>query len=435
MPHKLSLFGLIMVVAGSCIGIGIFLTPALIAEQLPSPGWILVVWLVGGLSTLSAAFTFGEVASRFPRKAGIYFWLKETYGDFFGFLFGWFYLSVLASGAIAAISLGFAQYAAALFPRMTEFGQTGQQAVSIALISSLCIINCLGLKWGDWSTRALTLLKIGGILFIIVVGMVMGQASPSFQLHLVETSQNGSLLQGFGVALVGVSFSYAGIQYATFLASDAENPARNVALAMVAGVTLVSLLYIAANYAYLKLLPVQEIIASGAPAAESIEAVSIFLGKLVPVIIMISAAGTVASFTLAAPRMYQAMAEDGLFFRFLVKENIRFHTPARAIVVQSGLAVAWVLFWSTFAGILTHLVITNLIFMVMAAVSIYILRIRTATLPAFPSPGYPVLPLLYIGVSGYIIIASSVSSPMSLAVSAIFVIIGWLIYRYGLQKI
>lgn len=432
MSHKLSLFGLIMVVAGSCIGIGIFLTPAFIAAQLPSPGWILVVWLVGGLSTLSAAFTFGELASRFPRKAGIYYWLKETYGDFWGFLFGWLYLSVLVSGAIAAISLGFAQYAAALFPRMAGFGQAGQQAAAIALIGILCIINYLGLKWGDWSTRVLTLLKIGGIFFIIVIGMAMGQASPSFQLNLVETSQDGSLLQGFGVALAGVSFSYAGIQYATFLASDAQNPARNVALAMVAGVLLVSLLYIAVNYAYLKLLPVQEIIVSGAPAADSFEAVSTFLGKLVPVIIMISAAGTASSFTLAAPRMYQAMAEDGLFFPFLVKKDARFHTPARSIVVQSGLAVAWVLFWGTFAGILTHLVITNLFFMVMSAVSIYILRCRTATQPAFPSPGYPVVPLLYIAVSVYIIIASSVSSPMSLVISAIFVVIGWLIYRYGL---
>lgn len=432
MPHKLSLFGLVMVVAGSCIGIGIFLTPAFIAEQLPSPGWILVVWLVGGLSTLAAALTFGEIASRFPRKAGIYFWLKETYGDFWGFLFGWFYLSVLVSGAIAAISLGFAQYAASFFPRITAFGQSGQQAVAVALISILCLINCLGLKWGDWSTRVLTVLKIGGILLIIVVGIVMGQASPSFHLHLTETSQNGNLLQGFGVALAGVSFSYAGIQYATFLASDTQNPARNVALAMVAGVLLVSLLYIAANYAYLKLLPVQEIIASGAPATDSIQAVSTFLGKFVPVIIMISAAGTVASFTLAAPRMYQAMAEDGLFFPFLVKKDARFHTPARSIVVQSGLAVAWVLFWGTFAGILTHLVITNLIFMVMAAISIYILRIRTATPPAFPTPGYPVVPLLYIAVSCYIIIASSVSSPLSLVVSVIFVMIGWLIYRYGL---
>lgn len=427
MTHKLSLFGLVMVVAGSCIGIGVFLTPAFIAQQLPSPGWILAVWLVGGLSTLSAAFTFGEVASRFPRKAGIYFWLKETYGDFWGFLFGWLYLSVLVSGSIAAIGLGFAQYSAVLFPWTDGFGQ---QVTAIGVIGILCAINCLGLKWGDWSTRFLVLLKIGGLLLIAGVGVFMGQASPSFQLQLFEPTQNGGLLQGFGVALMGVSFSYAGIQYATFLAADTCNPGRNVARAMAIGVLLVSLLYIAVNYAYLKLLPVHEIAISSAPAADAIYVASTFFGMLVPVIIMISAAGTVDSFTLSAPRMYQAMAEDGLFFPFFVKKHARFHTPARSIVVQSGWAVIWVLFWETFAGVITHLVVTNLVFMVMAALSIYILRIRSEALPAFTSPGYPAVPALYILVSVYIIIASSISSPLSLAVSAVFVVIGWLIYRY-----
>lgn len=419
-----------MVVAGSCIGIGIFLTPAFIAEQLPSPGWILVVWLVGGLSTLSAAFTFGEIASRFPRKAGIYFWLKETYGDFWGFLFGWFYLSVLVSGAIATISIGFAQFAAALFPWIDEGG--GQKVTAIALIGILSVINCLGLKWGDWSIRFLTLLKIAGLLLIITTGIVMGQASPSFQLHLVEPIQSGGLLQGFGVALVGVSFSYAGIQYATFLTANSNNPARNVALAMAIGVLLVGLLYIATNYAYLKLLPVHEIVVSASPATDAIQTANMFLGKLVPVIIMISAAGTVDSFTFAAPQMYQKMAEDGLFFPFFMKKHSRFNTPSRSIVTQSVLAAAWVLFWGTFADVLTHLVITNLFFMVMAAGSIYILRIRSNTLPIFRSPGYPVVPAFYILVSVYIIIASSVSSPLSLIVSAFFVAIGWLIYRYGL---
>lgn len=427
MDHKLSLFGLVMVVAGSCIGIGIFLTPAFIAEQLPSPGWILIVWIVGGLSTLSAAFTFGEIASRFPRKAGIYFWLKETYGNFWGFLFGWFYFSVLVSGAIAAISLGFAQYAAALFPRIDSLGQ---QATAIIVIGIICVINCLGLRWGDWSTRILSLLKIGGLLFIVAVGVVMGQASPSFQLHLFEPSQNGDILQGFGVALVGVSFSYAGIQYATFLATDARNPAHNVARAMTIGVLLVSLLYIAANYAYLKLLPVQEIAVSSAPAADAIHTASTFFGTLIPVVIMVSAAGTLASFTLTAPRMYQAMAEDGLFFPFFAKKSARFNTPVRSIVAQSVWAAIWVLFWGTFAGVITHLVITNLVFMVMAALSIYILRIRLGTPPAFKSPGYPLMPLLFLAVSVYIIIASSASSPLSLPVFAVFVFIGWLIYRY-----
>ncbi len=421
-----------MVVAGSCIGIGIFLTPAFIAEQLPSPGWILMVWLVGGISTLCAAFTFGELASRFPDKAGIYYWLKAAYGDFWGFLFGWFYIIVLVSGAIAAISLGFAQYFTAVFPVFA--GQFGQSGVAISLIGFICVVNCIGLKWGDWSTRSLTLLKIGGLILIIGIGLAMSQTSPSLQLHMFETEGKYGMLRGFGLALVGVSFSYAGIQYATFLAAESLNSARNIALAMTLGVLLVIVLYLFTNLAYLRMMPVGEMMVSEVPASAAISAVSPVFGDLIPVIIMISAAGTIAAFTLAAPRMYQSMAADGLFFSLFMNINERFHTPVNAIITQTVCAVFWVLFWGTFAGVIIHLVITNLIFMVMAANAIYILRRRPGEPPGFRAPGYPVVPAIYIGISVYIIVASAASSPLSLVVSAAFAGTGWLIYQSLLKN-
>lgn len=431
MDHKLSLFGLIMVVAGSCIGIGIFLTPAFIAGQLHSPGWIMLVWLTGGISTLCAAFTFGEVASRFPCKAGIYYWLKETYGDFWGFLFGWFYISILVSGAIAAISLGFAQYADDFFRGLQVFSDP--KATAVSLIVVLCLINCIGLKWGDWSTRLLTVLKLAGLLLIVGIGMTMSEHSPSFHLRYFEQNPDGGLASGFGVALVGVSFSYAGIQYVTFLAAEARNAALSVAWAMTLGVLLVCVLYMLTNFAYLKLLPVQEMVMSEIPAADAVNAAYPALGAIIPLIIMLSAAGTIAAFTLATPRMYQSMAEDGLFLPVFMKKHDRFNTPVYSIVFQSACAVAWVLFWGTFSNVITHLVLTNLIFMVMAACAIYILRRRSAEESAFKSPGYPVTPAIYIIISVYIILVTTISSPVSLVVSGVFVLIGWVIYRVWIR--
>ncbi len=421
-----------MVVTGSCIGIGIFLTPALIAENLPSPGWIMVVWLMGGISTLCAAFTFGELASRYPDKAGMYYWLKEAYGDFWGFLFGWFYITVLVSGAIAAISLGFAQYANEVFPGAVD--RLGFKGTAAVLISIICVVNCIGLRWGDWSTRILTLLKAGGLLLIVGVGLALRIEEPEFHLQLVSSESDGSLVRRLGMAFAGVSFSYAGIQYASFLAVESRNAIRTIAWGMTLGVMLVSLLYLLTNYAYLLLIPVQVMALSEVPAAAAISVTGFIPDSVVPLVIMVSAAGTVAAFTLAAPRMYQSMAEEQLFFAIFRSKHSRFQTPVHGIIIQSVWAVFWVLFWGTFAGVLTHLVITNLMFMVSAAFAIYLFRLRLGVPTGFRSPGYPAVPAVYIVISGCIILTLSISSPLGLSISALFALFGWGFYRYGLLR-
>jgi APA family basic amino acid/polyamine antiporter len=430
LAKELTLYGLIMVAIGSCIGSGIFVTPSQIANLVPSASLIIGVWALGGLITLTGALTFGELGALFPKAGGIYVFLKEAYGGWLGFLYGWAYLLIITSGSIAVLSLTFSYYLSFFIP----MNETWKIITSIIAIVILTTINVFRAKFGEMFSNVFTGLKILGILIIIGCGLFYGNTNFSFN-NLNTTASAHSGLSSFGVALVGVLFSYGGWQHASFLAGESKNPTRNVPVAMITGALVVILIYILVNISYMLLLPVETIAVSTKVAAEATTTVFPSGGMMVAGIITISALGTIGIYTLSAPRIYYAMADDGLFFKGIANVHPRFRTPVNAIITQSVWAIVLLLFWGTFEDLITYTVSVEWIFFTLAAIGIFIFRrkLKDVNRP-YKTLGYPVTPLIFICINTWFVINIMINKPLHMGVGIGFLILGLPVFFFFKRK-
>jgi basic amino acid/polyamine antiporter, APA family len=426
LAKELTLYGLIMVAIGSCIGSGIFVTPSQIAGLIPSPYLILGVWAIGGLITLTGALTFGELGSMFPKAGGIYVFLKEAYGGWLGFMYGWAYLFIITSGSIAVLSLAFSYYLSFFIP----MNNTWRMTTSIVAIGVLTTLNVLRAKFGEMFSNVFTGLKILGILIIIGIGLIYGSKELSFSgLSLSSTFNTG--ISSFGVALTGVLFSYGGWQHASFLAGETKNPSRNVPIAMITGGIAVTLIYLLVNVSYMFLLPLNIITGSQKVAAEAVSTIIPSGGMLVAAIIAVSTLGTIGIYTLSAPRIYYAMAEDGIFFKSIAKVHPVFKTPVNAIIIQSIWAVVLLLFWQTFEDLITYTVSVEWIFFTLAAAGIFKFRKRLKdTERPYKTFGYPVTPLIFIIINTWFVINMMVKKPFHMGVGILCVLVGVPVYLF-----
>jgi APA family basic amino acid/polyamine antiporter len=430
LAKELTLYGLIMVAIGSCIGSGIFVTPSEIARLIPSPVLILLVWALGGLIALTGALTFGELGALFPQAGGIYVFLKEAYGGWLGFLYGWAYLIIITSGSIAVLSLAFSYYLSYFIP----MSETWKMITSIIAIVTLTTLNVFRAKFGEIFSNIFTGLKIAGILIIITVGFIYGSTGFSFS-KLSLSPASGATLSGFGVALTGVLFSYGGWQHASFLAGETKNPSRNVPIAMITGALIVTIIYLLVNTGYMLLLPVPAIVDSQKIAAEAVSTVLPSGGMLVAGIITISTIGTIGIYTLSAPRIYYAMASDGLFFKGIATVHPKFKTPVNAIILQSVWAILLLLFWGTVENLITYTVSVEWIFFTLAAAGIYIFRRRLKDKERpYKTFGYPVTPAIFIGINIWFVINIMINKPLHMAVGFIFLLLGVPVFLYFRKK-
>jgi APA family basic amino acid/polyamine antiporter len=424
--RELTLYGLTMVAIGSCVGSGIFLTPAQIASQLPTPALIMVVWALGGVIALAGALTFAELGSMFPQPGGVYVYLKEGYGDLFGFLYGWAYLLVITSGAIAALTIAFATYLAFIFP----MSQQGITTVAILALVLVTVVNIVRVKAAEVFSNVFTGLKLLGIVGLILVGFLFGSAS-TMGIPATELVPAGSLTGAFGLALIGVLWSYGGWQHASFLAGEAIDARRTIPRAMIIGAIVVTAVYLLINVAYMFLLPVSEIAESGSVAADAVSTVIPFGGTLIAIVIAISVLGTAGIYTLSAPRIYYAMAEDGLFFKKLAEVHPKFRTPVNAILVQSIWAALLLLFWGTFADVITYVVFMDWIFFGMAGACVFIFRrTRKDVERPYKTLGYPLTPAIFVGTSVFFVINTLIERPLHAWVGLIFTLIGVVVYYF-----
>jgi len=408
LKKDLRLYGLTMVAIGSCIGSGIFLTPSQIAGYLPSPIWILLVWALGGVITLTGALTFAELGSMFPQAGGVYVYLKEAYGELFGFLYGWAYLLVITSGANAALSIACAYYLAFIFP----LNDTGIKITAVVALIVVTAVNILRVRAAEVFTNVFTGLKLLGVAAVIVIGILWGKARADL-FHAETTASTGSLVAAFGLALIGVLWSYGGWQHATFVAGEARDAKRTIPRAMIIGALVVAGVYLLTNAAYLFMLPVDAIAASNSLAADAISTILPFGGILIALLIAISTFGTLGIYTLSAPRIYYAMSRDGLFFKKLAWIHPRFRTPVYAILVQSAWAVVLLLFWGTFEDLITYVVFTDWIFFGLTAAGIFIFRRNLKDHPRrYKTLGYPVVPLIFITITFLFVLNSLVAKPL-----------------------
>lgn len=423
---ELTLYGLTMVAIGSCIGSGIFLTPSQIAGHLPSPWLILLIWGIGGIVTLTGALTFAELGTMFPKAGGVYVYLKEAYGDLFGYLYGWAYLLVICSGAIAALSIAFAYYLGFIIP----LGNTGIKVVAVSAIIVVTIINILRVKAGEVFSNIFTGLKLIGIAGVICIGFFMGKPG-LLRVQTGEAVSSDNLLVAFGLALIGVLWSYGGWQHASFVAGEAKNAQQTVPRAMIIGAMVVALVYLLTNLAYLFLLPVDKIVGSESLAAEAVSSVVPFGGILIAVIIAVSVIGTAGIYTLSSPRIYYAMADDGIFFKKLAWVHPRFRTPVNAIITQSAWAIILLLFWGTFEDVITYVVFIDWIFFALTAFSVYLFRAtRKDIARPYKTLGYPITPAVFIVISAFFVVNTLIEKPKHAWVGLIFMAIGVIFFIY-----
>jgi basic amino acid/polyamine antiporter, APA family len=401
--RELSTFDLTMIAIGSTIGSGIFLTPSSVARALQDPVWILSAWVLGGLMALCGALTYAELSAMMPRAGGVYVYLYEAYGGLTAFLFGWAYLLIVNTGAIAALAIAFATYAGYFVPLSP--GEI--TAVAIGGIILVTLVNVSGVKAGGIFSDVFTLLKLAAILMVIVTGLTKGSSA------VMGSAGGGIVGGGFAAAMVGVLFSFGGWQHATFPAAEARNPARSIPLAMMAGAGIVTAMYLAINVAYMFLLSPSAMATSPRLATDAMATVWGPAGiAFIAAAILISTFGTTGIFTLTAPRIYYAMATDGMFFRRVGELHPRFRTPVSAILVQSGWAILLVLAWGTFENLISYVVFTDFIFFALGAGAVLVLRLtRPNAGRPYRTLGYPFTTLFFVCVSIWFVISTLLDKP------------------------
>ena len=429
--RSLTLFDMTMIAIGGTIGSGIFLTPSLIAGALPSPALIIGVWLVGGLMAMAGALTFSELAALMPRAGGEYVYLTEAYGGLVGFLFGWAYFLVCNAGGLGALSVAFATYAGYFVP----LGPVATKLVAIGGLLLLTTINVLGVKAGAIFSDVFTVLKIAGIAALIGVGFAFG-SSHTTAFSFTPGVVPGGLAGGLATAMVGVLWSTGGWQHATYASGEVKNPRRTLPLAMIIGTAVVTLIYVLVNVAYMFLLTPAEIAASPRVAADAVSRVlGSGGGAAISLAIFISTFGVVGIYTLTAPRIYFAMANDGLFFKRVAQVHPRFHTPAFAIVAQSCWAVLLILFWGTFENLISYVVFTDWIFFGLAAASVFVFRKRLPHAERLSRvPLYPLTPLFFVAMSAWFVAVTLVQRPAQAWAGIAFLALGVPVYFYWKRR-
>ncbi|HET7585153.1 MAG TPA: amino acid permease [Gemmatimonadaceae bacterium] len=398
LPRQLGLFSAMAVLIGSVIGSGIFRSPAGIADRVPGPLPMLLVWGVAGLLVLCGTLTLAEIGGALPRTGGIYVYLREGWGDLTAFLFGWSELVLIRAASLGAVATTFAEYfmrVLGIDPSVEPYATRVHYLAAGAIVIT-GVFNVIGLRWGALVQNLTTLAKYGGLLFIVIVALAIGFPANGFS-HFTPAVPPGSFsLAPFGLALVAVLWAYDGWADLSFVAGEVKNPRRTLPRALILGLIAVIAIYALANVAYLAVLPVSEIRGSPLVAAD---VASRLIGPaglvFVSVTVMLSTFGTLNGSLLTSPRIFFAMADDGLFFRGVAAVHPRFRTPYVAVIIAVALGVAFTLA-RTFEQLADQFVTAIIPFYALGVAAVFVLRRRAGYDPSFRVPGYPVVPALFI---------------------------------------
>jgi APA family basic amino acid/polyamine antiporter len=433
LARRLGLFDATMLVMGGIIGSGIFMNPSVAARHVHTPFLILAVWTLGGLVALAAGFIWAELATVRPEVGGQYAYLREAFHPLIAFLYGWGLLLVIQTGGMAAVAVTFARY----FLELTSLRMADGVVAALAL-AALTIINCLGVRAGGTVQSFLMVLKILAIVALVACGFLL--ASPS-----VEGLPDGprlavmpggplslNLLTTIGAAMVPVLFAYGGWQTATFVAGEIREPGRNLPRALVIGVTAVVILYIAVNFVCVRTLGVSGLANTTTPASDVMRmAMGPAGARLIAAGIAISTLGFLSQSMLTAPRVYFAMAEDGLFFGAVAKLNPRSRVPIVAIVMQ-GLLATVIALSGKYEQILNYVVSVDFIFFGLTAMCVFIFRrrfnARRVAGPLARVPGHPLTTAIFIAVCWLVVINTVYQYPQNTLIGLAILLAGIPVY-------
>ena len=426
--RRLGLWSSIGIVIGVTIGSGIFRTPATIATRVPDPAWMLAVWLFGGLISLCGALSVAELAASLPHTGGWYVYLRESWGRLTGFLFGWSELVLIRASASGAIATVFSEY----FLRSAGYDPAANERLTdylaaVAIIGA-GLLNIRGVQLGAMFAGFSTIAKFGALAFIVLASLLLGGGNGA---SLGNFTSTGAPVDAglFGLALISVLWAYDGFADLSFAAGEVKDPQRNLPRAIIIGTLAIITIYLFANVAYLYVNPVQRVAASPLIAADTMQAIFGPVGvALVSVVVTISALGALIAVMLAAPRVFFAMADDGLFFRQVARVHPVYKTPYVAILLAAVLGVAFVL-TRTFEQLADTFVLSIWPFYGVAIAGLYRLRRRRPDLPRpYKVPGYPVLPAVFVLGVIYLVANALITDPLWTSVTFAIVLAGIPVY-------
>ena len=467
----LGLFDSTMLVVGVMIGSGIFIVSAQMAREIGSPGWLLVAWGIAGALTIAGALCYGELSAMMPEAGGMYVYLREAYSPLVGFLYGWTLFTVIQTGTMAAVAVAFARFTGVIWPAVSEdsylvkpvrfsahyaVSLSTAQLLAIVIILLLTLANTLGLRYGKLIQNTFTLAKTAALLGLIVAGIFIGRNWNAIEQNFVHpwrirsvsplsAGLDATTAYGLFVALclsqTGSLFSADSWHNIAFAAGEVRRPERNVTLAMVLGTTIVIILYLLANVAYLRILPFRAI--QQAPAdrvgTATLQAILPGAGTLcMAAAIMISTFGTINALILTGARAYYAMAQQGLFFRFAGILN-RARVPGASLWVQGLWAVLLVLprtydaeagtWGNLYSDLLAYVISAGLLFYVLTVIGVFRLRAKRPEAPRpYRTVGYPIVPAAYVVTASTILVVLCFYLPATTWPGFVIVLLGVPIY-------
>ena len=430
LARELGLFDAINLVIGTIIGSGIFLVPSEIARAVWTPGWMLAVWVIGGVLTMLGALSLAELGAALPEAGGIYSFITRAFGRLPGFLCGWMLFTVATSGSIATLAAAFPIYLGAFVP----LNPTTSKVAGVVAVAVLTWINAIGVKNGARVGNVLTALKVGGLVLMVAVIFILPGPTPSASAAAAAAAPSlpagTAPMTAVGVALVAVLWAYEGWHDVSFAAGEMRNPQKNFPRAVIGGVAIVIVLYLLANLAYLKILSPAEIAATDKVALLAMTRVTgEWGGKVLTAAILCSMLGAMNALILAGPRAYYQMAKDKLFFERVSRVHPRWRTPVESLVFQGLWSTFLVLFIGGFSQLFTYVIFGGWIFYALAVLSVVVLRRKEPGLVRpFRVPGYPLVPILFALTAGAIVVNTLIQTPRESLLGLAFIALGIPIY-------
>ena len=431
LSRQLGLASVTALVIGEVIGVGIFLTPASMARSLGSPLWLLVVWLVMGAMALSGALCYSELAARFPEAGGGYVYLRRAYGPAVAFLYGWKCLLVMDPGITATLAIGLASYAGYI----VHLSLAGLKAVAVGAICVLAAVSVAGVRLGAGLMQWLTAFKLGalGLIAALALARHLGNWS-NFVPFLAQRAGADPLPGALAPGLVGAFFAFGGWWEIAKLAGETRDPARTLPRALMVGVATVTAVYVITSGVFVYLVPLEQVTSGEAFAAQA--GVVLFGhagGRVLAGIVIVAVLGSLLALLMALPRVYYAMARDGVFLEAVAALHPRFGTPARAIVLQAGLASLLVLL-GTFTQILAYFVFVTVLFIELTVAGLFVLRRRDRADAGYRTPGYPVTPLIFLVLVAVLLLLLAGHNPLQAALGAGIVGLGLPVYLVAFRR-
>ena len=430
LARRLGPFDATMLVMGGIIGAGIFVNPAEVARNVHSPQLIVGVWVLGGLIAMAGPLVYAELADRRPDVGGQYAYLRDAFGQTPAFLYGWSLLLVIQSGGMAAVAITFARYFLDLAPLPLSEGM-----IASAVLLLLVAINCLGVRAGGTVQSALMVLKIVAIAVLVIGGWWFATAHPDFVTPArSRATQAAGILTAIGAAMTPVMFAYGGWQTWSFVAGEMRDPRRDLVRALLLGVAGVVILYTAVAFVCVYALGPEGLAQSRTPATDTMRlALGDTGATIIALGVAISALGFLSQGMLTAPRVYFAMAEDGVFFRKMAEVNATTRVPVPAIALQGAVAIAIALS-GTYGQILSYVVSVDFIWFGLTGAALFVFRRRDPPAPGFRAPGHPVTTGLFVAACAVVVIATVVANPLNSLVGFLILLAGIPACRYWQRR-